>query len=69
MIGGFELGAHFLQAFSKHFNLLFQARNGRLLLLIFAVLFKELIQQHRVHRFVADGVSLTLPYRASLNQD
>src|ERR1700756_2322550 len=37
----FEISAHFLQARSKRFNLLFHARNGRALLLHFVLLLEE----------------------------
>ena len=38
----------------------FKLCNGRLLLLVFAVLFEELVEQHRIHRLVADAVRFRL---------
>ena len=52
----FKLGAHVLQAHSKRVNLLLLSRNHCPLLLYFAVLFEKLVEQHRVHRFVAHSV-------------
>jgi hypothetical protein len=34
--------------------------DGRLLLLYLAVLFEKLVEQHRVHRFVADGLRFSM---------
>src|SRR4029077_5612343 len=62
--------AHFLDSRGKSFNLLlllrcaqflrrdfgFQSRDSRLLFLNFSVLFEELVEQHRIHRFIADSV-------------
>src|SRR5438034_6927746 len=36
------------------------ARDGRFLFLVLAMLFEELIEQHRVHSFIADCVRLAL---------
>ena len=55
-----QLRVHFLQSRSKRLNLLLQALNGRALLLSRFVLFKKLVEQHRVHRFVAHCVGLSL---------
>src|SRR5262249_47736004 len=38
----------------------FQPRNRRFLLLVFAMLFEEFVQEHRVHRFVANAVHFSL---------
>ena len=57
--GPFKLCAHFLQPGSKRFNLLLLALSGRFLLLIFAVLLQELVEQHGVH-CVAHGVRFAL---------
>ncbi len=57
-----DLRAHFLHRRSKRLNLLLLLCESRLeifaLLFDFAVLFEELVEQHRVHRFVADSVDL-----------
>ena len=57
-----DLRAHFLQSRSKGVNLLLLTCNSRLevfaLLFDFAVLFEKLVEQHRIHRFVANGVNL-----------
>jgi len=47
-----NLGAHFLQASSKLFNLFLQ-------LLHFAVLFEKLIEQHRIYLIVTNAVRLS----------
>src|SRR6266480_1962028 len=65
----FKLAAHFLQASSKRFDLtllvrefelkvLFQLRDSHLLLFDLAMLLEKLVQQHRVHRFVAHRIRL-----------
>ncbi len=76
-----DLCAHFLQARSKSFNLLLLLGYGRFLLLHFAVVvldfavfFEKLVQQHRVHGVVTDGVDLTVSVahdqvRVARNQD
>src|SRR5438876_545916 len=67
----FNLRAHLLQARSKRFNLLLLVRGSRLEVLLqlhdgrflfphFAVLFEELIEQHRVDRLVANGNDFAL---------
>jgi hypothetical protein len=56
----FNLCAHFLQASSKRFNLLLLPLDNRLLLLVFAVLFKELVEQHRVYGVVAHRVGFAI---------
>jgi hypothetical protein len=38
----------------------YKPSDGRLLLLIFAMLFEELVEQHRVHRFITHTVRLSL---------
>ena len=38
----------------------FRSRDSRLLFPDFAMLFEELVQQHCVHRLIADGVDLSL---------
>ena len=66
-----DLCAHLLQTCSKRFDLLLlvrgsrlevflQLHDGRFLFPHFAMFFKELVQQHRIHRFVADGVRLAM---------
>ena len=69
----FKLGAHFLnlcglfpQTGSQGLNLAFLQGDGGLLffsrglqVLHGAVLFEELVEQHRVHRFVANGIVVT----------
>ena len=51
-----HLLAHLLQSGSESLNLLLHLCDGRSLFnLTFSVLFEELIQQHRVHCFVAHG--------------
>jgi len=47
----FKLCVHFLQARSQRFNLF-------LLRVNLATCFEKLIEQHRVHRVVADGINL-----------
>jgi hypothetical protein len=54
----FKLGAHFLETRSESFNLLLLLGYGRLLLLDLPVLFEELVEQHRVDRVVAHGMTL-----------
>jgi hypothetical protein len=49
-----------LQASSKRFNLLLLPLDNRLLLLVFAVLFKELVEQHRVYGAVAHRVGFAI---------
>ena len=56
----FKLRAHLLQARSKRVNLLLLLRCIGFHFLNFAVLFQKLIEQHRVHRFIANGVWLAL---------
>src|SRR4051812_41313655 len=63
----FKLCAHFLQSRSKRGNLFLLLCNSRGLLLQFltlflycAVLFQKLVEQHRVHCVVTDGVWLSL---------
>jgi hypothetical protein len=70
----FKLWAHFLEAHNKRFNVLLllgvccfllcnhtlELSDSRLLLLYFAMLFDEFVEQHRVHRFVAHGISLAV---------
>src|SRR5258708_3874045 len=58
-----ELCAHFLEPYSKRFNLLFLTRDFRFLprdlrflLFVFAMLFEELVEQHRVHSVVAHRI-------------
>jgi len=51
-------GSHLLQASGEGFDLLLLLRDRAFQLLHFAVLLQELIEQHRVHRFVADGRDL-----------
>jgi hypothetical protein len=54
----FKLYVHFLQARSQRFNLL-------LLRLNLATCFEKLIEQHRVHRVVAEGIKPSHRCRAS----
>ena len=49
----FKLRAYVLKARGKRFNLLLLACGIRFQFVHFAVLFQRLIQQRRVHRFVA----------------
>ena len=70
----FKLGAHFLDLSCLLFELRrenlhlfllrgdgrFQVSDTGLLFLDFFVLFKELVEQHRVHRIVAHGVKLAV---------
>jgi hypothetical protein len=63
----FQLCAHFLECGSESFDLLLLPRvgrykpsDGRLLLLIFAMLFEELVEQHRVHRLVPHSIRVAL---------
>src|SRR5438045_3522455 len=55
----FKLGADFLQTGSKRLNLLLLASNSRFLFLVLAVLLEELVEQHCIDRFVADGIDFT----------
>src|SRR5437016_284462 len=66
-----DFRAHPLQARSKRFNLLLlvrgsrlevllQLRDGRFLFLHCAALFEELVEQHRIHSFVAHSVNFPL---------
>ena len=69
-----DLRAHLLQAGSKRFNLLLLLRDSRflfgsgrfylgdprVLLLHFAMFLEELVEQHRVHRLVADSQNLAI---------
>ena len=54
-----KLCAHLLQAGSKSFNLLLLLSNNRFQVLHLMMLFEELVEQHRVYRFVAHGVELS----------
>src|SRR5205823_5171856 len=56
----FKLCVHLLEAHSKRFNLLLLTHRIRFQFLYFAVLFEELVEQHRVHRFVAHSVRFAL---------
>src|SRR5215469_15528756 len=56
----FNLCAHFLEARRKGFNLLLLLRRIRFQFLYFAVLFEELVEQHRIHRFVANRIGLAV---------
>src|SRR5437762_3260683 len=56
----FKLSDAGLEAFALLRNHHFQFPQLAALLLHFAVLFEELVEQHRVHRLVAHGVDLTL---------
>src|SRR5947208_2225823 len=58
--GRFKLSDAGLEAFALLRNHHFQFPQLAALLLHFAVLFEELVEQHRVHRLVAHGVDLTL---------
>src|SRR5437773_7167408 len=71
-----DLRAHPLQARSKRFNLLLlvrvsrlevllQLRDGRFLFLHCAVLFEKLVEQHRIHSFVAHSVNFPCASRAT----
>ena len=51
-----ELSIHFLKTHNEGFNLLSQGRNGLSLFLHCLVLFEKLIEQHRVHRFIAHAI-------------
>src|SRR5439155_20460746 len=51
-----ELRAHFLQTRNKPFNLPFQACDDDPLFLNRTMFLEELVEQHRVHRIIADGV-------------
>ena len=53
-----KLVADFLQPCSERVNLLLLPRNYRSLLLHDLMFFEKLIEQHRVHRFVAHNVKL-----------
>ena len=64
----FELRAYLLQARSKRFNLLLLPSDDRFQVLHLMMLFEELVEQHRVHRFVAHGVNLP-SRRARLDRD
>jgi hypothetical protein len=55
-----DLRAHLLQTRSKRFNLLLLLCDGRFLLLVLAMLLEKLIEQHRVHRFIAHTLRLAL---------
>src|SRR5437879_2229107 len=55
----FKLGAHFLQARSKRFNLFLLARDSRLLFLILAMLLQKLVKQHRVHLLISNAVGFS----------
>jgi hypothetical protein len=56
----FKLGVYLLQSRSQRFNLLLQPLDSPFLFLVLAVFFEELVDQHSVHRFVANGVWLTV---------
>src|SRR5438105_9854750 len=65
--GQFKLCAHLLDlrcllfdACSEGFNLFLLLRSRRFQLLHLAMLLEKLVEQHRVHRFVADAVNLAL---------
>src|SRR4029077_6002773 len=53
----FNLGAHFLDERFLLFQFCFESVNFLLLPLHCTVLFEELVEQHRVHGFVADAVN------------
>ena len=56
----FKLVAHFLKARSESFNLLLLFGYDRSLFLHFAMFLEKLIEQHRVHCFVAHAVNLSV---------
>src|SRR5437016_5244545 len=56
----FKLIAHFLEARSESFDLLLLLRYDRSLFFHFTMLFEKLVEQHRVHRFVANAVRLAV---------
>lgn len=58
--GQLELCAHFLQARRERLNLFLQPRNGSSLFVYCLVLFKKLVQQYRIHGFVAYRVGLAI---------
>src|SRR4029077_6634244 len=53
----FNLWVHLLSTSVNRVNLLLQTRDGRFLLLDSSMCFEELVEQHRVHSLVADGIS------------
>ena len=58
--GHFNLGAHFLDLRRLLFELRRQRINPFFLFLHLAMLFEELVEQHRIHGFVTHGIDLPL---------
>ena len=52
-----KLCAHLVEARCNRVNLLLKTRDGRFLLVHSSMCFEELVEQHRVHSVVADGIS------------
>ncbi len=55
----FDLRAHFPEARGKRVNLLLLPCDGRVLFLHMAVLFEELVEQHRVYLVVAHALGFS----------